>query len=426
MTKFRMVADDLTGANANCSLMKKIGLNAATLFNLDEGLPEEYNVIAFTTNSRAMESDEAYIKVKESLEKLKSNDVELYSKRIDSTLRGNIGAELNAFFDVLGEEYMGIAVPAYPTTNRIVANGIMFVNGELLLSSDAGRDAKTPVFTSNVIDIFRKNINYKSDIIYIEDIEKGIDYLSELIKEKKSQGVRLLVFDGLIDRHIEIIASAALASGLSFFAADPGPFTLEVANQMLERDEVLNKVLMVVGSVTDISITQIKELLNSYEFAVVKVDAGILAIKAQRDKEIKRATKEALEKLHYSDYLLITTTPYEEGEKRVDLVKISEEEGIHMDDISIRIADGLAEIARNTILSDFSFAGSFISGGDITVAFSNYMESQGIEIREEVIPLSAYGRMIGGLMPEHRIISKGGMVGNNDAMKICFEKLKKE
>ena len=241
MTKFRMVADDLTGANANCSLMKKIGLNAATIFNLDEKLPEEYNVIAFTTNSRAMESDEAYISVKESLEKLKANEVELYSKRIDSTLRGNIGVELNAFFDVLGEEYMGIAVPAYPTTNRIVANGIMFVNGELLLSSDAGRDAKTPVFTSNVIDIFRKELNYKSDIIYIEDVEKGIDYLSELIKEKKSQGVRLLVFDGLIDRHIEIIASAALASGLSFFAADPGPFTLEVANQMLERDEVLDR-----------------------------------------------------------------------------------------------------------------------------------------------------------------------------------------
>ncbi len=195
---------------------------------------------------------------------------------------------------------------------------------------------------------------------------------------------------------------------------------------MLERDEVLNKVLMVVGSVTDISITQIKELLNYYDFAVVKVDAGLLSIESQRDEEIKRASKEAFEKLHYNDYLMITTTPYEEGEKRIDLTQVAKEENIHMDDISIRIADGLAEIARNTILSDFSFAGSFISGGDITVAFSKYMESQGIEIREEVIPLSAYGRMIGGLMPEHRIISKGGMVGGSDAMKICFEKLKKE
>lgn len=426
MTKFRMVADDLTGANANCSLMKKIGLNAATLFNLDEEFPEEYNVIAFTTNSRAMESEEAYIKVKEALEKLKSEEVELYSKRIDSTLRGNLGVELNAFFDVLGEEYMGIAVPAYPASNRIVANGTMFVNGELLLSSDAGRDAKTPVFTSNVIDIFRKDLNYKADIIYIEDLEKGVKYLSKLIKSKNSQGVRLLVFDALIDSHIEIIASAVLDSGLKFFASDPGPFTLEVANQMLERDEVLSKVLMVVGSVTDISIKQIRELLNSYDFAVVKVDAGLLSQKGKRDKEIDRASKESLEKLHNKDYLLITTTPYEEGEKRIDLMKIAQDENIHMDDVSIRIADGLAEVARNTIISDFSFAGSFISGGDITVAFSNFMQSQGIEIREEVIPLSAYGRMIGGLMPEHRIISKGGMVGDSNAMKICFEKLKKE
>ena len=426
MTKFRMIADDLTGANANCSLMKKIGLNSATLFNLEGDLPEDYNAIAFTTNSRAIDPEEAYTKVKEALEKLKSEEVELYSKRLDSTLRGNIGAELNAFFDSLGEDYMGIAVPCYPGTNRIVVNGTMFVNGELLLNSDAGKDAKTPVFTSKVIDLFRKDLNYNADIIYVEDIEKGIDYLSELIKTKKKEGVKLLVFDGLVDKHLEIIASAALASGLKFFASDPGPFTLEVANQVLVRDEVLNKVLMVVGSVTDTSIKQIRELLNNYDFAIVKVNAGLLAQKSEREKEIKNATNEALEKLENFDYLLITTTPYEDGEKRLDLMKIAEEENMNMDDISMTIADGLAEISKNTILSDFSFAGTFTSGGDITVAFSNYMQSKGIEIREEVIPLSAYGRLLGGLMPDHRIISKGGMVGNQDAMKICFEKLNKE
>lgn len=426
MTKFRMIADDLTGANANCSLMKKIGLNSATIFDLDQELPEDYNAIAFTTNSRAMEAEEAYNIVKEALEKLKSKDVELYSKRLDSTLRGNVGPELNAFFDSLGEDYMGIAVPSYPGTGRIVANGTMFVNGELLVNSDAGRDSKTPVTTSNVIDIFRENLDYPVDIIFVDEIEKGVDYLSELILRKKEEGIRLLVFDSLSDEHLEIIASAVLESGIKVFASDPGPFTLELAAQILERDEVLNKVLMVVGSVTDISIEQIRELLNTYEFGVVKVDAGALSLMSKRDGEIKRAREEALEKLESYDYLLITTTPYEEGEKRLDLTKIAEEEDIHMDDISIRIADGLAEISRDTILSDYSFAGSFISGGDITVAFSRYMESQGIEIREEVIPLSAYGRMIDGLMPDYRIISKGGMVGDKHAMKVCFEKIKKE
>lgn len=424
--KFRIIADDLTGANANCSLMKKIGLNAATLFKLDEDLPENYDALAYTTDSRAMEPEEAYERVKEALEKLKSEDVALYSKRLDSTLRGNIGSELNAFFDSLGEDYIGIAVPSYPATSRIVANGTMFVNGELLLNSDAGKDPKTPVSTSKVIDIFRENLDYRADIIFIEDIEKGVDSLAELIKKKKEKGVRLLVFDGLIDKHLETIASAVLDSGLKFFASDPGPFTLKVADQILERDEILSKVLMVVGSVTDTSIKQIIELLNSYDFSVVKVDAGLLSQKDKRDREIKRATREALEKLEDDDYLLITSTPYEDGEKRLDLVKLAKEENIHMDDISMRIADGLAEIAKDTILSEYSFAGTFISGGDITVAFSRYMESQGIEIREEVIPLAAYGRMIGGLIPEHKIISKGGMVGDRNAMKICFEKIKKE
>lgn len=425
MAKFKMIADDLTGANANCSLMKKIGLTSATLLNLNRELPKEYDAIALTTDSRAIESKEAYNRVKTTLDRLKSKDTELYVKRVDSTLRGNIGEELNAFFDSLGDEYMGIAAAAYPGTGRIIVNGTMFVNGDLLINSDAGKDAKTPVTTSNVLELFTKKLRFKAEMITINEIEKGIEYISKLIKDKQKEGVRLLVFDGIVDKHLTNITRAVLQSGVKFFTVDPGPFTLEVANQMLKRDQVLNKVLMVIGSVTDTSIGQIRELLKSYKFGIVKVDAGKLASREDREMEIKNATNRGLDILNRENYILITTTPYEEGEQRLNLQELSKTSSINIDDISIMISDGLAEITKNILLSDFSFAGTFISGGDITVAFSHLMESQGIDIREEIIPLTAYGRMISGLKPDHRIISKGGMVGDKDAMKIIFEEFRK-
>ena len=142
MAKVVMVADDLTGANANCSLMKKIGLTACSLLNSFNEIPSDMDVVAYTTNSRAIEPEEAYKRVREGLKKLKDDEVILYSKRIDSTLRGNLGSELRAFLDEL-EDYIGICVPAYPDSGRIVVNGTMIVNGSLLMNTDAGKDSKT-------------------------------------------------------------------------------------------------------------------------------------------------------------------------------------------------------------------------------------------------------------------------------------------
>lgn len=424
MTKYKIIADDLTGANANCSLMKKIGLDAATLLDPNTKAPDRINVSAYTTDSRAMDPDSAYDIVKTYLKNILEDDTSLYSKRIDSTLRGNLGPEISAFFDVLGDDYMGICVPAYPNTNRQVAQGIMYVNGKLLINSDAGRDTKTPVDSSRVKDLIDKNLKYQSRSIFIDEIEKGPDYLADLIEEEYQGPNRLLIFDGMNNDHIKTISQACIKSKVKFFAVDPGPFSLQVADDFQEQKDILQKVLFVVGSVTDTTFDQLNELLEEYDMGICKVDAKELAYDDTKDVQIKAATNKALQILEDKDFLLITTSPYDKIEDKLNLKEISADTGQHIDDISINISDSLAQIARNTILNDHSFAGVFMSGGDITVSFAKFMESSGIEIREEVIPLAAYGRMIGGLRPGLRIISKGGMVGDKDAMKICMEKLK--
>lgn len=423
MSKVVMIADDLTGANANCSLMKKIGLTACSLLNLNDEIPKDMDVVAYTTNSRAISEDEAYGRVKQGIEKLVNDEVILYSKRIDSTLRGNLGSELRAFLDEL-EGYMGICVPAYPDSGRIVINGTMLVNGSLLMNTDAGKDSKTPVFSNNAEELLKKDLNYPIKSIYLEDVEKGPSYISEIIKSEKQKGTRLIVFDGVSNKHLEDIAKGVVISKEKVFAVDAGPFTKTLTEEIMANKGADNKVLMVVGSVTDITIKQMHETIFDHSVEVIDINP----LKFVEDNDVSDYINEIILKaddlFNNSEVVMITTTPYREDQKRLNLKEISKQKNISVDDISISISSGLAKLAGEILELKHNFAGIFCTGGDITVAFSEETGAMGIEIREEILPLVAYGRLMGGKFPSLRIVSKGGMVGDKHAMTKCINKLK--
>ena len=140
MQKYIVIADDLTGSNATCSLFKKIGLRAASILKLQGDINYDVDVISYSTASRGLDKEEAYKKVSEAIKILKNKDVLVYNKRIDSTLRGNIGTEINAMLDNLEDDRIAVVIPSYPDSGRIVVNKTMLVNGVLLENSDAGKD----------------------------------------------------------------------------------------------------------------------------------------------------------------------------------------------------------------------------------------------------------------------------------------------
>ena len=86
----------------------------------------------FSANSRSLPSELAYKNVFAAVNELKEQKINLYSKRIDSTLRGNLGSETDAFSDVLGDGKLAIVVPCLPQAKRITIGGHMLVNGVLL------------------------------------------------------------------------------------------------------------------------------------------------------------------------------------------------------------------------------------------------------------------------------------------------------
>ena len=424
MQKYIVIADDLTGSNATCSLFKKIGLRAASILKLQGDINYDVDVISYSTASRGLDKEEAYNKVSEAIKILKSKDVLVYNKRIDSTLRGNIGTEINAMLDNLEDDRIAVVVPAYPDSGRIVVNKTMLVNGVLLENSDAGKDPKTPIKTSCVESLIQKDIKYSSTYFTLSDIEQPIEEIVKKIQEaiKKS---RVLIFDAVNNEDIIKISKAIIHSDINIVTVDPGPFTLYYSKELQKKNHLEKKILMVIGSVTATTKKQIEYILQEEDIFLVKMKVEDFFEKETCLKEIERVISFIKKGIASYDLFLVTTSPIGD-EKKADLQKLAENLNTTVEEISKIIANTLTETVVKILKETEKFEGVYSSGGDITIALLEKLKAIGVEIREEVIPLAAYGRIIGGDFPNLKLVSKGGMVGDEKTIKLCLHKIKND
>ena len=424
MQKYIVIADDLTGSNATCSLFKKIGLRAASILKLQGDINYDVDVISYSTASRGLDKEEAYKKVSEAIKILKNKDVLVYNKRIDSTLRGNIGTEINAMLDNLEDDRIAVVIPSYPDSGRIVVNKTMLVNGVLLENSDAGKDPKTPIKTSCVESLIQKGIKYSSTYFTLSDIEQPIEEIVKKIQEaiKKS---RVLVFDAVNNEDIIKISKAIIHSDINIVTVDPGPFTLYYSKELQKKNHLEKKILMVIGSVTATTKKQIEYILQEEDIFLVKMKVEDFFEKETCLKEIERVISFIKKGIASYDLFLVTTSPIGD-EKKADLQKLAENLNTTVEEISKIIANTLTETVVKILKETEKFEGVYSSGGDITIALLEKLKAIGVEIREEVIPLAAYGRIIGGDFPNLKLVSKGGMVGDEKTIKLCLHKIKND
>ena len=424
MQKYIVIADDLTGSNATCSLFKKIGLRAASILKLQGDINYDVDVISYSTASRGLDKEEAYKKVSEAIKILKNKDVLVYNKRIDSTLRGNIGTEINAMLDNLEDDRIAVVIPSYPDSGRIVVNKTMLVNGVLLENSDAGKDPKTPIKTSCVESLIQKSIKYSSTYFTLSDIEQPIEEIVKKIQEaiKKS---RVLIFDAVNNEDIIKISKAIIHSDINIVTVDPGPFTLYYSKELQKKNHLEKKILMVIGSVTATTKKQIEYILQEEDIFLVKMKVEDFFEKETCLKEIERVIAYIKKGIASYDLFLVTTSPIGD-EKKADLQKLAENLNTTVEEISKIIANTLTETVVKILKETQKFEGIYSSGGDITIALLEKLKAIGVEIREEVIPLAAYGRIIGGDFPNLKLVSKGGMVGDEKTIKLCLHKIKND
>ncbi len=95
-----------------------------------------------------------------------------------------------------------------------------------------------------------------------------------------------------------------------------------------------------------------------------------------------------------------------------------------IDTLTGRINDSLAEIALRVLRGEKSFRGLYATGGDVTQALCAKFGASGLDLRDEVLPLAAYGLFYGGEFNGLHVVTKGGSQGNSDAINLCVNYLK--
>ncbi|WP_438801479.1 four-carbon acid sugar kinase family protein [Candidatus Symbiopectobacterium endolongispinus] len=138
-----VVADDFTGANdAGVGLaLQQAQVNVILeLDALKTGTLHEVTVI--NTDSRAQDAQDAVVHAVTRWREAGGSG--WVFKKIDSTLCGNLGAEIAATLTASGAE-MALIAHAVTALGRITREGKVWVNGILLTETEFVSDPKTPV-----------------------------------------------------------------------------------------------------------------------------------------------------------------------------------------------------------------------------------------------------------------------------------------
>lgn len=419
-----VIADDLTGANATGVKLSKLGFTTATIVR---GLPlpkDGYDALCLDTDSRYEKPETAKERVIEALTLIhEKHQPSVYCKRIDSTLRGNIGAEINAMLETLGPETIAVVVPAFPESGRITIGGFLLVEGVPLQDTDVAKDPVSPLKSSKVTEIIASQTTKTVVACGLNELLKGEISLQACIEKKAEEGARIIVVDAVTQEHIDTVAKVITRIDRPVVAVDPGPLTASYAKAAMDQMDTGKKILVTVGSVTSTTGSQLNYFIKKWNVNPIYVKPENLATYSDGwQKEIDKVVTKATNKIKNESIILVTT--YHPNQQLLDLKALAKIENVSEEALAKRITDGLAAISREIIKkSEGAVGGCFLSGGDVTSSVCAVARAQGIKLIDEVLPLAAYGHFIGGYLHDIPVVTKGGMIGDKKALSDCVRYL---
>ncbi len=131
-------------------------------------------------------------------------------KKIDSTLRGNVGAEVAAALDASGC-HVALCAPAFPATGRTTRGGRQLVDGRPLATTGVWRRADGAV-PERVAGLFIDS-GLPTAEIGLADVRSGREYLAGMLRAAVRSGSRVVVCDAETDADLATLAAAGAGCG---------------------------------------------------------------------------------------------------------------------------------------------------------------------------------------------------------------------
>jgi uncharacterized protein YgbK (DUF1537 family) len=396
MYRLICVCDDLTGSSVQSILLRNKGFKVDQLVDAGaEFAPTGHaEVLSINADTRRIPEDQAKRTIASIIRRY--SHAARYAKRIDTTLRGHLRAETELLLDLLPGS-VAIVVPAYPASGRTTIDGYHLLDGQPLERTELRNDTLWPVRSSFVPSYFAPGSGH----IPIETISEGAESVSRALISS-TERTRTVIADALTDSDIDIIAQGAVRTGLRILPVDPGPFTAAYAWHLLSTG-TSSSILAIIGSTSELTRRQLEALRKHVPVHCLSlpVERLVSAAADDMDWDLPR---------NFAGGILVLR-PEEELRRGAEEM----------------IAEGLAAAGAffmETLTPTVS--GVILSGGDTAIHFARRLGISVLSPEAEIQPLMMGGRVAGGPYSGLFVVTKGGLVGREDALERAADWISRE
>jgi uncharacterized protein YgbK (DUF1537 family) len=401
--KIGVIADDLTGALDTGVQFRGWGLKVEVRVGSDAlGSEEDADVLVVDTESRYDPPEAAYEKVAMATGSLAKWGARAFYKKVDSTLRGNIGAELDAVMDASGSGE-AFFTPAYPEYGRASVGGALTVYGVPIHETEYA--SETGVEESHLPTMITLQSERRIGAVGLDAVRDGHKAILREVNALREDGVEVFVFDSATERDMIEIMKAS--GGVRVFSGSAG-LASELPHGMGLRR--IKPTLSIVGSTRSVTRTQVRNAVERLGCRTVEVDSGrLLEGGEDRRREIGRCVCGALAWLGGGVDVIVGSA--------LDDSSVAEALGrgveLGMEEASVRasIEEALGALAAS-ISREADISGMILTGGATALRVVDTLGLENISIVEEVRPGIPILALDGGL----RVVTKAGGFGGDDAL----------
>jgi uncharacterized protein YgbK (DUF1537 family) len=200
------IADDFTGATDLANTLVRSGMRCVQTIGVPDGvLDAQADAVVVALKSRTIPAADAVAQSLRALRWLQAQGAQQiyfkYCSTFDSTPQGNIGPVTDALLDSLHGAGQGftIACPAFPTNQRTVFKGHLFVGDVLLSDSGMRHHPLTPMTDANLVRVLQAQTPRKVGLVAHEVVAKGSDAIVARFDALRAEGIGIAVLDAISD-----------------------------------------------------------------------------------------------------------------------------------------------------------------------------------------------------------------------------------
>jgi uncharacterized protein YgbK (DUF1537 family) len=380
-----VIADDFTGALDAGVQFVRAGL--ATTLLIQPGYHQPAAVQVINANSRETDASTAQQRATEAARQLAGRRL---FKKIDSTMRGHVGVEIEAILDV-SRLQRAVVCPAVIEAGRMVQDGQLRVNGVLLHESDFAGDPFWPARTSDMLQLVGRPAAH----ITGATVRAGAAALAAAIAAAPT---RIVTVDACTHADLAVISAAIgddmlVCGALGLARAWAGRLTHAPAAELIAALPGTQRPLLIVaGSRHPTTIAQVDALIAARAVTTLRVMPGM---QQQHRQEWIGRMLDALT-AGRSVVLRAPAEPLMPGDAQQSL--------------------GLLATLTERVCREVALGGLILTGGETAGAVCRQLGAAGVRILGELEVGVPWGRISAGVAEELPLVTKAGGFGRADTL----------